>query len=661
MLLLFATAALALADDADDVVVVTATRSEERLADAPVATEVVTREEIEASGARTVDGVLDQHPGIAVTRGVGGAGVQLWGLDPELTLILLDGQPLVGRVGGVLDLSRIATRDLERIEIVKGAGATLYGADALGGVINLITRRAARGVSTTAGARAGRYPTTQAEVSTETGTGGLPWLATSPVQTADADVALSLGGDHWSGRSSAVAQARPTLRSPDGTGSVQSGFSLVTLAQDLAWTPRADRSTRGRVSYTRRLSGGTDVQATGAVLDRTNDTEVVSVRVGPDLRFGDAGSLRATVSYDLFRDQYLADQRAATALDVYEETRDQAGEVDLGGVVAVGSHALTVGTEARFEHIATDRISVPEADRTRLAVYAQDAWDVPVGRPTTVVAGVRFDRDSLFGSAWSPRVAVRHDPVDAVILRASWGRGFRAPPFKDLYLRFENLSSGYRVVGNPALRPELGDSYTASATWLAAPDGRLELRAAVFFNDLRDLIQATLLEPAAAGEPARYSYENVAEAWTRGVEAGLVTRPLDWWGLKADVMLLESRDLDEGRPLQGRAPVTLTGTSSLGYPRGALRCDVRARWRSEAPFFVQEGDTVRERISPSRTVLDGTVQWWPLPALGLSAGVDNLLDSGDPELSPVPPRWVWVALDGRFSRAPSRDLPVEES
>jgi outer membrane receptor protein involved in Fe transport len=110
-------------------VVVTGTRSERRLAEAPVATEVISRREIEASGARTVGDLLEKHPGLEVLRTFGGQQLRIQGLDPEYVLVLIDGQRAIGRIGGGIDLARFPVGAVERIEIVKGASSALYGSD----------------------------------------------------------------------------------------------------------------------------------------------------------------------------------------------------------------------------------------------------------------------------------------------------------------------------------------------------------------------------------------------------------------------------------------------------------------------------------------------------------------------------------------------------
>jgi len=122
--------------------VVTATKTPQFLKDSPVITHFITREEIEAIGAENLGEVLEHQAGIIVHRDGHGDGVQLQGLDSEYVLILVDSEPQIGRIAGKLDLARIAVENVEHIEIVKGASASLFGNSALGGVINIITRKA---------------------------------------------------------------------------------------------------------------------------------------------------------------------------------------------------------------------------------------------------------------------------------------------------------------------------------------------------------------------------------------------------------------------------------------------------------------------------------------------------------------------------------------
>ncbi|NOY84144.1 MAG: TonB-dependent receptor [Nitrospirae bacterium] len=126
-----------------DEMVITGTRTEKKLLETPVRTEVVTREEIEQSHARDLKEALEDVPGLILrrTHGKQGESVGMQGFDADRILILLNGERLSATAGSTVDLTQIGTADIERIEIVKGATSALYGSEAMGGVINVITRK----------------------------------------------------------------------------------------------------------------------------------------------------------------------------------------------------------------------------------------------------------------------------------------------------------------------------------------------------------------------------------------------------------------------------------------------------------------------------------------------------------------------------------------
>ncbi|HBZ02131.1 MAG TPA: hypothetical protein DEO84_12510, partial [candidate division Zixibacteria bacterium] len=124
-----------------DKVVVTATRTPHLLKDVPVTTEVITKEDMAATGALTVDQALDSHVGVTVDNDLSGKGATIRGIDPSRVLILIDGHRVIGQVRGSIDLGQISLSNVDRIEIVKGSGSTLYGSDAMGGVVNIITSK----------------------------------------------------------------------------------------------------------------------------------------------------------------------------------------------------------------------------------------------------------------------------------------------------------------------------------------------------------------------------------------------------------------------------------------------------------------------------------------------------------------------------------------
>ncbi|RZK97988.1 MAG: TonB-dependent receptor, partial [Hymenobacter sp.] len=127
-------------------VVVTATRTEKSLQDVAIPVSVVSAKQIKSMGSLRLGDVLREQTGLSLVNDHG-QGIQMQGLNSEYTLILVDGEPLIGRTAGTLDLTRVAVGNIQRVEVVKGPASALWGSDALAGVVNIITQKPQPGLS----------------------------------------------------------------------------------------------------------------------------------------------------------------------------------------------------------------------------------------------------------------------------------------------------------------------------------------------------------------------------------------------------------------------------------------------------------------------------------------------------------------------------------
>ncbi len=598
--------------------VVTGTRSERRLADSPVATEVITRADLEASGAESVAGALEEHPGLDVNRAnASGANVRIQGLDPQYVLILVDGERLAGRVNGAIDLTRIPLDDVQRIEIVRGPSSALYGADALGGVINLITRRAARPLELEAHARGGTLGTLDAH--------GRAALQRGPLN-------LSLTAGHH--RRDAFDLAPETPATDGGA------FVTTDASTRAAWRVNERLSLVGTAAWLRRDQRAIDDGPGGAVYDRRNLTETASASLTPTLRLGDDAQLRLGLWFSQYRDQFLRDQRGSDALDQYQQTVDRVANASLQlDASPHARHRVTVGLEGFFEQLDADRLRNGTGRRVRAALYAQDQWTLLDGAvPVTLVPGVRLDVDSQFGAAPTPKLQLRLDPRPGLALRVSYGWGFRAPSFQELLLLFENPSAGYLVEGNTALRSETSRAVNASVEWRASRT--LWLSTNLYRNDIDDLIDTVVVAPSAPGESTRYRYQNVARAWTMGAELSARLRPVEGVVIDLGYTLTATRDLANQRPLEGRALHRGTVGVQLRHAHTGLELTTRAAFVGARPFYSVPG--VSE--APPYASVDARAAWTWQRTLTLFVGCDNALDAGDAQVLRLPPRTFYAGL-----------------
>ncbi|MBZ4407932.1 TonB-dependent receptor [Myxococcus sp. XM-1-1-1] len=593
--------------------VVTASRRQERLSETPVATEVITRAEIVASGARDASELLAAHPGLVVNQTFAGASLQVQGLGPEYVLVLVDGERVAGRVAGSVDLSRLSLEDVEQVEIVKGPSSVLYGSDAVGGVVNFITRRARRPL------------------------GGELRLAYGQLDRLDLDATGEARGESWGLRLSGGLQRRASydLDTTDvGTsGSSLDGFD-VSASGDLK--NQGAMSLEASAGVSRRTQRGIDLGATGAVFDRASRDTSINSRVAPSWKLSDDASLRVEGSYSRFQRTYLRDQRRSSALDTVEQTRDQQARLGTQLDARLGErHALVVGAEALGEWLTADRLETGTGERGRGSLYAQDSWTLLTEPRLVVVPGARVDVDTQFGSAVTPRLAAKVDPLSWLTVRASYGWGYRAPGFQELLIDFENPLVGYVVRGNPDLKPERSRSFSVATE--VRPTERSLLWVSAFQHSLRDMIGTSVEQ---GGEQQQFSYVNVARARVRGGELGL--RQQFPWRLSGELAysLTDGRDQSQERALEGQARHRLTAQVTWRHREWGLETWVRGALVGKRPFYPDtDGDGVANPYdSDAYLSLDARIAWRPREALQFFVIGSNLADAGNPTDLPIPPR-----------------------
>jgi len=605
-------------DDPGEVYVVTGSRTEQAISESVVVTDVVSREQIEAAGAEDASQILDSMTGVEIVRTFRGAGVRMQGLDSEYVLVLIDGQRMIGRRDGVLDLSRIPAERIERIEVVKGAASALYGSDAIAGVINIITRE----------------PEDPFSAEGHMSYGSRNTIAGSTVLGVKRD-RWSVGADlGW--HSTDGYDWDPSDPGTDGNR-VRQGTADIgahgKITED--WRVSAD------ASYLQRDSQGVD-QTGPATFDRRNLVEEAGARLGSENIIGARSKLRSNLTGSMLRDQYLLDQQGSDALDVYEESRESLIQLDSQLDWVLGEiQFLSAGVEGSTELMDSPRLSRP-GERYRFAAFAQDELRLLRDDQLAIVPSARVDMDSWFGVHPTPRLALRYDPIETLAFRLAGGQGFRAPVFKEMFLYFENPSANYQVEGNPDLKPETSLNLSAGVEW--APIDALRFRVDLFRNQLEDMIAYGLVADATSTSYARWSYVNVAEALTQGVEIAGSAQLAEGAQLDLGYTFTHTWDGESDRPLEGRAPHRANAALSLAHAGWGLSGNLRGSVAGTTRFYFDaDGDGSEDIVDTDPyVVIDARLQQRILrKRLALFAGVDNVLNAGDAIYIHLDPRLIY--------------------
>ncbi len=638
-ILLLMPAALFAEDNAE--VVVTATRTERDVLDVPITTQVITREDIKRASAESVADILENQAGVVLERGFEGRTLSLQGLDSKYTLVLIDGQRVNGRVAGTVDLERFSLENVERIEIVKGASSSLYGADAMGGVVNIITKKTKNPVEASARASYGT------------------------LNAIDSRAQFGLAYEHFTTRFFGSYRRRDAFDlKPEDIEIDGSKFYRYSIGNKSQWLPDKKTTYTIRGEYRQNKTETIDESTTSAIYDITNLDEEVQSVLSYDKEFS-SSKLSLSGSYFYFRSQYLQDQRRETT-DTYEETIDQTSEANLKYTfLFLDNHLMTLGGNGIAELLSSDRLDGKNRERYRGAGYAQDEWLIFEKHNGTLVPGVRYDYDSQFGQNVAPKIAGRFDFVkDKVISRASYGWGFRAPDFRQLYLVFENPGVGYRVQGNTNLKPERSQNITGGLE--VRPFKWLSLESSYFRNELENLIDTQILEQGSAGSLTLYSYINVKNALTQGVENQLRIRFASFKFI-ASYTYTDAIDESANTPLPGRPKHR--GSLSLQYNlrKYGLALSSSARFVGRRPFNINEDQIQQDEIIFAQPY----VYWDARASLNLRpylktdfdtivfSRAENLLNEGNATYLPVVPRSFFAGLEIRYN-AKLQNNPKQE-
>ncbi len=594
-----------------DTVVVTGTRTPTLSQRAAVKTDVVTREEAERRGATNVADALASQPGLVVNPGsygfLGGvSAVQIQGFDRDRVLILEDGERVIGDVGGAIDLSSIPTGDIDRLEIVTGPTSALYGSAAIGGVVNVLTAAAAQ-EGAAAAADAGREGR-----SSGCRSGGI-----MPRIGARRGAALDLNLTRMDGIEKSPG---PDLRVPE------TSRRMVGIRAGTSLTPHMDVRIRAR-QFRDRTDGLETQTAPGLgrfIIDTPSQTDRYTLHLIHVTRIGSQGSnVRITLGRQWF-DNFTARDRRQSPIDERHDRTQRMQSFEAVGTVADGARTWVLGARAEAEHFEQDltrtasttdgpvTTTAPEVVPLSYgigALYGQLAWKF--GR-LTVLPGGRFESHTRYGSSVAPRFALAWRATDTFTVRASAGRGFRAPSAKELGFAFDHSAFGYRVFGNDALKPETSWGANADATF--SPDKRMTFRGSAYANWVDDLIDLDLGNGKNDGGVIGYTYANFGRARTAGGQVDAAFKPASFVRAESSYAYTWTRDDVNDRPLPGRPPhaVTLSLRIEPGwkmelYARARIVTDAFLSEDSRAPGYENYDMRLARTLWPHSQVYVGAL------------------------------------------------------
>ncbi|MBD1216062.1 MAG: TonB-dependent receptor [Aphanizomenon flos-aquae Clear-A1] len=478
---------------------------------------VITGEEMEAQGARTVREAIKFLPGIL---GDGTVGTEVNALSGQLirgsntgqVLILLDGRPINNAGSGGFDLSEFTTNNIQRIEVLPGGGSTLYGSDAIGGVINIITRRPTEKITTEAKVNIGAYGLNQQSIQNSGKKGDISWVVGYNRTQAENNYPFSIPEANFSG----------TRKNNDA---LYNNFNLK-LEADLGKRNTLSFSTL-YLNKEQGTPGGVPIPSPvngqgffNSLTDKNRKyTDQILTDFTWNLKLGDGDdSLLTAKVYGDFLNTRFDPSGSVSSQNRFQTNQSSYGIQTTHSWNFAKNQSLVYGFDYRTVNVRNTSFSYStnketlnyDNDINQGALFTK--YEVVLIPNLTVNVGLRQDFSSLVnGSVTSPSVGTKYAVSDSTTLRANYIQNFRVPTIANLF----NVNPSN--IGNPELKPERGDSFDIG---IDQKLGNIGLARLTFFkNNVSDTIAFKRLTPPVNSNTG--TWENIGLVETTGIEATL--------------------------------------------------------------------------------------------------------------------------------------------
>jgi outer membrane receptor for ferrienterochelin and colicins len=518
---------------------------------------IITKQKMAMMGSRRLDEVLREQTGLAVVSDLGSGnravGLQMQGFSAEYITVLIDGQPMAGRNNGNFDLSRISISNIERIEIIKGASSSLYGSEALGGVVNIITKQNSTRAQALAGALYGTNNTIDANAETAIPFNkGTAFISGNFYKTDGFNVnpylekgqtAPPYNSITFQGRSRHQLNTNNTLHI---SGRFANRSSVMT--RDYGAFPSRDKlnetDLNGMVSLEKKLPRDTRLLLRYYLTRYTSAQDVQLIQN----------------SHTLQSDHYTEMIHRVEAQASHDAWNKKMNLIGGSGAEYLSTNAEEQGASGHMYNYF---------------VYGQGNYK-PV-KKLSLTAGLRYDGNSIFGGKINPTAGAGYIFTPWLSIKGAIGKGYKSPNYRQLYQVFTNAAQGYSVIGANVfndgvkklkdaglvqqvwplgntitdLQAEISTSYNLGFT--VQPVLQLELTVNAFYNDIRNLINTQQVGIKTNGSQL-FSYVNIARAFTKGIETGITFQPVNGLTISGSYQLLYAKDRAVIDSIAGRSP-----------------------------------------------------------------------------------------------------------
>ena len=623
-------------------VVVTGSGHHQRLKSTATPVRVLSSQEINEQGITTFDGALTRMmPQVSMAPNSMGTFLRLNGLGNKYILILINGQKLSGDISNNVDLNRINMARVKRIEVLDGAASSLYGSDAIAGVINIITDQPTHDViSVTSDTRISGHGVLTEAVSLDIYKNGLGSYTSFTHDRADSyqttDLEYVKGSD---------TETQQTI-APFFTG-----YRSYIFGQKFTYAPNQHLALNAGIDYSYKI---TDRPDTRTDITGGNDYEMrykgFRWNVGGIYKFTSKNSLQADFVVDRFRygKEYDVETKDYAIGDYVQSKKQHMMEGQLKAILGLTANSTTIfGANWRKDYLDATSGNIDQ-HVYMLAAYAQHEAKVRVGRGSaTATLGIRYNYHQTFGTHLTPKVSLMYS-LGPLNLRATYSSGFRAPGLDELYYHYFSVNRGKAQIsfGNQDLKPEKSNYFALNAEYRTQA---IAVSVTGYLNRINDMVvkQNVDVDDASrkmlmaefpemtqeqADKMVSYAlYQNSDKGDVKGMQVNVSANIFRGFNLSANYVYTYARTMsgEEWSPLERsiRHAATIAANYHHVWGKYGLNVNLNGRLQSKTYYTGSYEDAPGYGVWNLHTTHSFDVAKWAF--IEPSIGIDNIFDKVD--------------------------------
>ena len=620
-------------------VVVTGSGHHQRLKSTATPVHVLSAQEIREQGISTFDGALTRMmPQVSMAPSSMGSFLRLNGLGNKYILILINGQKLNGDISNNVDLNRINMARVKRIEVLDGAASSLYGSDAIAGVINIITDQPTQNlVSATSDTRVSGHGQLTENVTLDIYKNGFGSYTSFGYDRADSyrnnDLEYVKGSD---------------TETQTSIAPLFTGYRSHTFGQKFTYAPNQHLALNAGADYSYKI---TDRPETREDITGGNDYEMrykgFRWNLGGIYKFNARNSLQADFTVDRFRygKEYDVATKTYAVGDYVQSKKQLMMEGNVKAILSLTKHSTTIfGADWRKEYLDATSGNIDEHVYS-LAAYAQH--ETKLQRDLTLTLGLRLTHHETFNNHLTPKATLMYAPGN-FRFRATYSAGFRAPGLDELYYHYFSVNRGKAQIsfGNQDLSPEKSNYFSLNAEYR---DEVIAVSLTGYLNRINDMVvkQNIPVDDATrkmlmaefpemtqdqADKMVSYAlYQNSDEGDVKGVQLNVSANLFRGFNLSANYVYTYARTKsgEEWSPLERsiRHAATIAANYHHSWGRYGLNVNLNGRLQSKTYYTGTYEDAPGFGVWNLQTTHAFDVAKWAY--LEPAIGVDNIFDKVD--------------------------------